>query len=138
MVRFRARLLALLALFLVAAPLGVGASAGRYLCRAMDRVMDECCCPKARASGPQQAKPVEVKAPDCCEVLRGKVHQGPPALRADSGGVAGPELATLPSQPLMILLEPELEHVTAAILQARAPPPSRGPPLFLQNCSLLT
>jgi hypothetical protein len=138
MVRFRARLLALLALLLVALPLGVGAGASRYLCHAMDRVMDECCCPKARANGTQQPKPVEVKAPDCCEVLRGHAHQGPPAVRADSSGVAGPELATLPSQPLVILLEPELEHVVAAILQARAPPPSRGPPLFLQNCSFLT
>lgn len=138
MVRFRARLLALLALLLVALPLGVGARTSRYLCHAMDRVMDECCCPKARAQGPQQPKPAEVRAPDCCEVLRGQTHQGTPALRADSSGVAGPELATLPSQPSMILLEPELEHVAAAMLQARAPPPSRGPPLFLQNCSLLT
>ena len=133
---FRARLLALLALLLVALPLGAGGST-RYLCRAMGRVMDSCCCPKAKAAHGAQAAVTTVKAPDCCSVLERAGHEGTPAVLDGAPRVPTPELALATSIDIVVL-EPGLYLLALDVVQARGPPPRPGPPLFLKNCSLLT
>lgn len=136
--RIRARLLALLALVLVALPLGA-MGRNQYLCHAMGRVMDECCCPAARAGqAPTQASGVaEVKARSCCELLERTSRDTAPALRDGTLRVPAAELATAPSV-VVVVLQPPPYVFEAEVVQARAPPPRAGPPLFLQNCSLLT
>lgn len=136
--RFRARLLALLALLLVALPLGA-MGPNQYLCHAMGRVMDKCCCPAARADQTANHGPgvTKVKAPDCCQLLERSSHDSTPALREAAVRVHAPELATA-APVVVVVLEPELLLLAAEVVQARAPPPRPGPPLFLKNCSLLT
>lgn len=135
--RFRARLLALLALVLVALPLGAMGQS-QYLCRAMGRVMDECCCRAAPTAEVKHASGVtEVKAPDCCQLLERSGRDSTPALRDGNPRVPPAELAT--TVPVVIVvLEPAPYLFAAEVVQARAPPPRAGPPIFLENCSLLT
>lgn len=136
--RFRARLLALLALVLVALPLGAMGQS-QYLCRAMGRVMDECCCKAARAG--EAAKPAsgvtEAKAPDCCQLLERSGRDSTPALREGTPRVPAAELATT-VPVIIVVLEPAPYVFATEVVQARAPPPRARPPIFLENCSLLT
>lgn len=136
--RIRARLFALLALILVAMPLGA-TGRNQYLCHAMGLVMDECCCPAARAREvvKQDSGVAEVKARGCCELLERTGRDSTPALRDASMRVSAAELATA-AEPVVVLLQPPPYVFEAEAVQARAPPPRAGPQLFLQNCSLLT
>lgn len=136
--RVRARLLALLALILVALPLGA-TGRNQYLCHAMGRVMDECCCPTARPGevAKHASGVAEVKARSCCELLERSSRDSVPALREGSLLVPAAELATT-SHVVLVVLQPPPYLFEMEVVQARAPPPRAGPSIFLQNCSLLT
>jgi hypothetical protein len=133
---FRARLLALLAVLLVAVPLGAAESV-RYFCHSMGRVMAACCCPSAAAA--KQTRPrcsPEIRSRDCCERLQPDLTQAAPVVR-DKASSAGYAPALLESQSLVVVgAALEADTLVSEPLEARAPPP-RGPPLFLANCSFL-
>lgn len=136
--RIRARLLALLALILVALPLGA-TGRNQYLCHAMGLVMDECCCPVARAgeAAKQAAGVAQVKARSCCELLERSSRDSTPALR--DGGLRFPAAEFAIASPVVLFVLPPPPYLfEPEAVQARAPPPRAGPPIFLQNCSLLT
>lgn len=130
---WRARLLALA----VAATLLVPASALAqvvYLCKMSGSVGPRCCCSKAHAD--REAAPCEPAAdrPDCCEA-RVQAARDATLSNAERAPSVGPALlaSTLTMAELTGLAE-------AAELRARPRargPPSVGPPVYIQNCTLL-
>jgi hypothetical protein len=139
MTAIRARLLPVLAVLLVALPLGA-AGGVQYFCHGMGRLMDKCCCPHASAkqTPAQVGCEDKIKSRDCCERLErvpGSVAGG---LRERASSVVEVPPALAAPAPLAVLVfEPDARDVVAEPVSARAPPP-RGPPIFLLNCSLLT
>ena len=133
----RARVLAALAVLLVALPAGALGHA-QYFCQMMGRLVDTCCCKTERSShaSDRTASP-EIKAKDCCQRLERAKHQAAPALRDAALRIASPLVATAP--PFThVLAEPELRAIGLQPSRARAPPPLSRRPIFIQNCSLLT
>jgi len=134
---FRARILALVTVLLVGLPLGAAGS-NRYFCRAMDRVMESCCC-KGKDAGntkPADSAP-QIKAEDCCKLLKAAAPTQTLVLRGDESRASF--AFQLTAAPLWVpIIVPEAATWTQGATQAiaaRAPP--RGPPIYLQNRSLL-
>jgi hypothetical protein len=138
----RARVIALLAALLMTLPAGAWARS-RYFCRAMDRVMDACCCGSMRTVEPLQrsvsvsaVQTAELRSGDCCERLEqpsAKVALG--ARDADQHSPAPLALALLPlaappGLPSGWLLPLERPHSRA--------PPSPAVPLYLRHCAFLS
>lgn len=128
---FRARIVAFLTAVLVLLPVGLSAHA-RYFCRAMDRVMDSCCCADGSALDTASSE-AEARTPDCCV----RLEQGalPTAARSD---VAKPISALV----LLVASAPNVPPAAASDQLGCAfnrPPavPARGPPLFLKHCVFL-
>jgi hypothetical protein len=129
-VMFRARILAFLAVLLVLLPVGRSAHA-RYFCRAMDRVMDSCCCEQGYALALVSSE-TEVRPPDCCV----RLTQGalPTVDRRDvAKPISAPALLVQSTPEVSFTVESQL--LVAPELQPAVP--ARGPPLFLKHCVFL-
>lgn len=145
----RARLLPLasaliMAALIMALPFGLMAKT-RYFCRSMDRVMEACCCgskPEAssakRSSAERSSERTALLRPsECCEALRSASREAAPATRH-----ATPDLA--PIALLTTLTVSEWLLIPARALSAEDeadahyPLSGAGPPLYIENCALLT
>ena len=131
------RALVLLALLLVALPLGA-TGGSQYFCRTMGRLMDDCCCRAARvaqsALSPECG--TEIRSKDCCDRLDRAVDDAVAAVREGVPRIDSPAVATLGSS-VAVVAEPAIRMLGAEPVKARAPP-RPGAPIFLKNCSLLT
>jgi hypothetical protein len=131
-VRFKARLLALLAALLVVLP--AGALPATYYCRWMGETMSSCCCrghdDKAQAKGPSEDK---LKRANCCELVKSSDSARPVTREAPIKVDAAAIVARIQVEVVVV---PESRDVPSAPAQARAHP-GVGPPLFLSHCSLL-
>lgn len=135
MVAFRARLMPLLAVLLIALPLGATGRA-QYFCHGMGTLMPRCCCPTGdvAAFAPSDYGP-RVESRPCCERLQRASTTAAPALRDPASFpnfMSAPAVAQTPNVPVT----PEVGVLVAEAVRAREPPP-RGPPIFLENCALL-
>jgi hypothetical protein len=129
----RARILAVLAILLLATPAGA-LSRDQYFCRMMGRLMGACCCKQA----PEKAKSStpEIKARNCCELVPSAARGAAPALRESTLHVESPLVAIAPAV-VSAVTEPALSTLRVRPARARAPPrPCQR--IFLRNCSLLT
>jgi len=133
--RTRPRLLALLMVLLVGAPLGAFARQ-HYFCHAMGRVMEKaCCCASAKHAAARPGLP-ELRSRDCCERVKQAERDATPAVAQGDARIAAPALATVEVVAIRVAPTP-VRLAPSTSIQARAPPPT-GPPLFLLNCSFLT
>jgi len=66
MLRFRVRLLALVAAIALMLPSGAAARVS-YFCRMMERAVPACCCAHAKAK--QAKRETTAQAPSCCDLL---------------------------------------------------------------------
>jgi hypothetical protein len=134
----RRRWFALLALLLVALPLGA-AGRDQYFCRMMGRLMDSCCCVPPGADTSHVARSSggpRLERQDCCERVEG-LRASATALRDAAVRLPLSAFATLAcARPLLPEL-PSMGSVQGEAVQARAPPPT-GPPLYLKHCALLS
>jgi hypothetical protein len=134
MLRFRARLLALVAAIALMLPSGALARAS-YFCRMMERSVSSCCCAHARAKLAKQTKrQTTVQAPSCCDRLTAPSRANGSAV--SDGAPQVPSAALAAVLPHFLLAPLAEANVTAFAPSARAPP-SVGPPLFLSHCSFL-
>jgi hypothetical protein len=130
---WRARLVALI----TAATLLMPASALAqviYLCTMSGAIGTKCCCsaakeePEAAPTGPQ------FERPDCCEA-QAQAERDAIAAAADKLPSVGPAVLTATLSVTELLDLGRLSTVSGAA-QARGPP-ALGPPIYLENCSLL-
>jgi hypothetical protein len=129
---FRLQIIALFAVLSILLS-GAAAASVRYRCSMSGRLLDACCCAKAGAARATN-RPVEVRAPDCCEKVVSAARAGATAtFEVDSSLPAA--VATAFVFRLDLLPRPSVE--THVIWRDRAPP-AIGPPLFLKNCSFLS
>ena len=133
----RSRALALLALLLVALPLGA-TGGSQYFCRTMGRLMDHCCCQAARAADGVVAPEcgTEIRSKDCCDRLDRAADDAVAAVREGVPRLDSPAVAALGS-PVAVVADPAIRSLGTEPVKARAPP-GPGAPIFLMNCSLLT
>jgi hypothetical protein len=135
MAAFRARFMPLLAALLIALPLGATGGV-QYFCHGMGRLMPRCCCPSGDvAAFARSGSGPRVESRPCCERLERASTAVAPSLREPASFqnfMSASALAQTPTIPVT----PEVGVLVAEALRAREPPP-RGPPIFLQNCSLL-
>jgi hypothetical protein len=133
MLRFRARLLALVAAIALMLPSGALVRAS-YFCRMMERSVASCCCAHAKAKLAKQQRAAAVQAPSCCD------RQAAPARAPGNAAGDGPPQvpsATLASVLPDFLLSPLADALVGAFVPSARAPPSLGPPLFLAHCSFL-
>lgn len=131
-VMFRARLAALLVALLGLAPV-VAQAHGRYFCRMLERVVDECCCAVEPSSAALDSAP-EVKSPDCClRLTQGTLPSADPT-RNSVAPVAALPVVLASRAPIVPPLYPE---ILGAAPEEDDVSPARGPPLFLKHCALL-
>ncbi len=131
---WRARLLALVAAATLLMPASALAQVV-YLCKMTGAIGERCCCSSAKDAAPQAAPShPAVERPDCCELQ----------LQASRDAVAS-AAQTMPSVgPAVLVSTLTIEELVdrggtdelSGAPQARGPP-SIGPPLYLENCSLL-
>lgn len=137
MPRIPSRLLALLALVLVAMPLGAVARE-QYFCRVMGRVTTGCCCAQAAAKARVLARSDDgacIQRQDCCARIQ-ESRGAAPALR--DAALRMPVAVDAMATAVFFVPEPApMGLLLADAVQARAPPPT-GPPLYLKNCALLS
>jgi hypothetical protein len=128
-----ARALAFLTACVVALPV-LALGQGPFFCRSMERVMSSCCCQHEGPSAHERdAGSPRLERAACCV-----------RIEATTGSAALRPAAALLDAPLLVALGPAFEPVPtpaaralgSSHVQARAPPDT-GPPLFIQNCSLL-
>lgn len=130
--RFR---LQIIALFAVLAILLSGAAAAqiRYRCLMSGRIFDACCCSKAGVP-PAGNRPVEVRAPGCCEKVVSAARAGATATLDVEQSLPATVAASVPFR-IDPLPRPSVE--THVVWRDRAPP-AIGPPLFIKHCSFLS
>lgn len=129
----RARILAVLAILLLATPAGA-LSRDQYFCRMMGRLMGACCCKPAPDK--QKSSTPEIKAKSCCELVSGAARGAAPAVRDGLLQIQSPLTAIAPAI-FSVVADPEFSALGIQRARARAPP-LRRQPIFLRNCSLLT
>ena len=130
--RFRLQIIALFAALSILLS-GAAAAHVRYRCSMSGRLLDACCCAKAGAT-PASNRPVEVRAPDCCERVVSAARGGATATLEIERSLPAAVAALVPLR-IDPLPRPSVE--THIVWRSR-PPPAIGPPLFIKNCSLLS
>jgi hypothetical protein len=136
MPRIRLRLLALFTALLLALP-AAGMFGPRWFCSMMGRVMSSSCgcSSEPAAEAPHEPQGPQLESSDCCSRLE-PGHGAGVALRELSAGVASLALPHVDTLKPLVPRASELAKQRQPVA-ARAPP-STGPPLFLENCSILS
>jgi len=130
----RSRLLALLMALAVLGPSTAAASIV-YVCKMTGESGPRCCC-KAKSTGKSGEKraPAEFERPACCAAHVTRTADIPAIQHAPDLQVLPPAL--LETHPLLALAATQATSAAGLPPRSRAPPP-RGPPLYLENCTLL-
>jgi hypothetical protein len=129
----RARLVALI----TAATLLVPASALAqvvYLCTMTGAIGPKCCCSSVSEEPRAAPSRAQFERPDCCEA-QAQASRDAIAAAADHMPSVGPAVL-VSTLALADLFDLERASSLSRAAQARGPP-ALGPPIYLENCSLL-